>query len=430
MLSDLQRKDIAHNWHPYTQHQTSPAPIVITKGKDALVWDENGNEYIDVIGSWWANPHGHCQPDIAKAISQQVNTLEHVLFGGFTHPKAIELSEELLKLAPHFSKVFYSDNGSTAVEVALKMALQYYLNQGKSKKKCIAFEGAFHGDTFGAMSASGISLFTESYDDLCLPVERIPLPNEENWNFVQDTFQNILQSGEVYAFIFEPLVQGAVGMKMYEPKYLNALIQLCKQHNVLTIADEVMTGFGRTGKMFASDYLDEKPDLMCISKALTGGFIPLSATLATQKIFDVFQSEDISKALFHGHTFMANPAGCAAAVASIKISKSKETKRNILRIQEQYQIFNEEIKDISMVTNIRQRGVIFAFDIKIEEKVNYYGKLRNQMYEFFMKHFIIARPVGNTIYFLPAFCITNEQLQNVFSCTIQLLHQLESASQK
>ncbi len=424
MQSEWQKKDLAYNWHPYTQHQISPAPIVITKGKDARVWDEHNNEYIDAIGSWWANPHGHAQKDIAEAISQQVNTLEHVLFGGFTHPKAIELSELLLEALPHFSKVFYSDNGSTAVEVALKMALQYFFNQGTTKRVCIAFEQAFHGDTFGAMSASGISLFTDHYQDICLPVERIPVPNAENWERVKTQFQSILKSGEVYAFIFEPLVQGAAGMKMYESEYLDALIAMCKEYKVLSIADEVMTGFGRTGKLFACEYLQQKPDIICLSKALSGGFLPLSATLATQDIFQAFSSSEVSKALFHGHTFMANPAACAAGVVSFQISISDKTQQNIERIQSQYAHFREKLASFSFVKNIRQLGVIFAFEVELGEDDSYYGSLRNTMYEYFMKHHIIARPVGNTIYFLPAYCIENSQLQRVFEVCLKLLKSL------
>ncbi len=425
MLSELQKKDLAYNWHPYTQHETASAPIVIEKGLGALLWDENGNEYIDAIGSWWANPHGHCNFKIADAIATQVNTLEHVLFGGFTHPSAIELSEKLLSQLPHFQKVFYSDNGSTAVEVALKMALQYFLNKGEKKEICIAFEEAFHGDTFGAMSTSGISLFTDQYKNLCLPVERIPIPTQNNWELVRQQFIEIVKNQNVYAFIFEPLVQGAAGMKMYAPEYLDTLIQIAHEHKVFTIADEVMTGFGRTGKLFAIDYLQNKPDFICLSKALTGGFLPLSATITTDTIFEGFKDQNVNKALFHGHTFMANPAACAAALASFEISVSENTEINTHNIQEQYNEFRSRLSAFRFIKNIRILGVIFAFEVDFQEDNKYYGTLRNEMYEFFMNHNIIARPVGNTIYFLPAFCITRGQLEEVFAITIQLLKKLQ-----
>ena len=421
MLSNNQQKDQQYNWHPYTQHQTAKAPIVITKGKDAILWDENDREYIDAIGSWWANPHGHSNPKIAKAISDQINTLEHVLFGGYTHPKAIELSEKLIQTLPHFKKVFYSDNGSTAVEVSLKMALQYFLNKGEKKSTCVAFEGGFHGDTFGAMSASGIGLFSEQFSNLCLPVERIPVPKESNFKEVEHQFIEILKSKNVYAFIFEPLVQGANGMNMYKPKYLDSLIKIAKEYNVITIADEVMTGFGRTGKLFATDYLTEKPDIICLSKALTGGFIPMAATLTTQEIFDAFYDTKIEKAFFHGHTFMANPAGCAASIASLEISKSEETQQNINRIQQKYNEFIVELQKFRKIKNIRSLGVILAFEIENEEENSYYGDFRNQLYNHFLKHRIILRPIGNTLYFLPPYCITNVQLDIIFKITLEFL---------
>ncbi len=425
MLSELQKKDLQYNWHPYTQHQIAAAPIVIKKGKDALLWDEHDNEFIDVIGSWWANPHGHANRKIAKAISEQIHTLEHVLFGGFTHPKAIELSEKLVAILPHYQKVFYSDNGSTAVEVALKMALQYFLNKGVQKNTCIAFEDAFHGDTFGAMAASGISLFTEGYSDFFMPVERIPLPKEENWDEVKKRFTALIQSGDVYAFIFEPLVQGASGMRMYEAKYLDELMRIAQSYGVFCIADEVMTGFGRTGKLFATDYLSQRPDLICISKALTGGFIPMSATLATQEIFEAFQDQDVNKAFFHGHTFMANPAGCAAALSSLEITCSLETQKNIERIQAKYFEFKQNLKSFSYIKNLREKGVILAFEVDIQGDGDYYGELRNRMFTHFMEHHIVARPVGKTIYFLPMYCITDAQLDRVFEVTLDLLNTLE-----
>lgn len=426
MESDLQKKDQQYNWHPYTQHFTSPLPIVITRGKGALLWDEEGREYIDAIGSWWANPHGHCNPEISNAISLQINTLEHVLFGGYTHPSAINLSEKLIEYLPGFSKVFYSDNGSTAVEVGLKMALQFFLNQGIKKKTCIAFENAFHGDTFGAMSVSGISLFSNSFEEILLPVKKIPLPNSSNWESVKVQFQQLIQNNSVYAFIFEPLVQGANGMAMYPPEYLDALIRIAQDNQVICIADEVMTGFGRTGKLFAIDYLTEVPDIICLSKALTGGFIPMAATITQEYIFEGFSSEKVEKALFHGHTFMANPAGCAAALASLKLSTSIDTQKNIERIQQAYAAFREKLKDYSFVTNIRNLGVIFAFEVDLQQDTTYYGALRAKIYDFYIQNRIIIRPIGNTIYFLPPYCITNVELERIFELSLNLLNILQN----
>ncbi|MRJ09856.1 adenosylmethionine--8-amino-7-oxononanoate transaminase [Ornithobacterium rhinotracheale] len=413
-LSELQQKDLAYNWHPYIQHKGMDAPIVITKGKDALLWDENGNEYIDAIGSWWCNPHGHANPAIAKAISDQIQTLEHVLFGGFTHPLAIELSEKLLSILPHNqAKVFYSDNGSTAVEVAVKMALQYHINQGVKKDCIISLEDAFHGDTFAAMAASGIGLYTESFKGLLLKNHRIPVPTPENITQVEEQLLNIIKNHKPAAFIFEPILQGAAGMRVYKPELLERLMQICKEHDVLCIADEVMTGFGRTGRLFACDYLEEFPDIMCISKALTGGFIPLAATTATQKVYDAFWADEVNKALFHGHTFMANPAGCAAALASINLSISPKTEKNIGRIYQRNLNFALELKETKGVKDIEVLGVMLRFALDQPDN-DYYGELRNKIYAFFMKNRLISRPVGNVLYILPPYCITNEQLDQTY----------------
>lgn len=413
-ISDLQKKDLKYNWHPYVQHKTMPVPRVIVRGKDALLWDEDGNEYIDGIASWWANPHGHAHPYIAQKISEQLTTLEHVLFGGFTHPSAIKLSEELITYLPdNQKKVFYSDNGSTSVEVAIKMALQYYYNQGNKKNCVIAFQEAFHGDTFAAMAVSGIGFFTQAFGDFLLNVERLPLPNDENIEQVCNQLENIIQNQNPAAFIFEPLVQGAAGMRIYKAEHLDRLVAICKKYGVLSIADEVMTGFGRTGKLFASNYLNETPDIFCLSKALTGGFIPLSATTCTQEIFDAFYSDDGNKALFHGHTFMANPAGCAAALASLELSVSKETQLKIRQIEVSHQNFVKELKHYPQVKNIATLGVILRLDLKQEDE-DYYGNLRNELYHYFMSKNLIMRPLGNTIYILPPYCITAEQLDTLY----------------
>jgi adenosylmethionine---8-amino-7-oxononanoate aminotransferase len=336
----LSNRDKLHNWHPYTQHKTAADFPAIVRGEGALLWDENGKEYIDAIASWWVNPYGHSNKFIADAIYKQLTTLEHVLFGGFTHEPAVLLSEKLMEILPsNQKKIFYSDNGSTAVEIAIKVSMQYFFNQNQKKTKIIAFENAFHGDTFGAMAASGISFFTEAFQDSLLEVIRIPVPTPENENQVLETLQNLVETNEFAAFIFEPLVQGAAGMIMYEAKILDKMIAICIQNNVFTIADEVMTGFGKTGKIFATDYLQNKPDMMCLSKALTGGTIPMAITTFTQQIFDGFYNDDTNKALFHGHTFTANPTGCAAALASLALLQTTEIQENIIKINQKHMAF-------------------------------------------------------------------------------------------
>lgn len=412
---NLGEKDKEYNWHPYTQHKNALDFPVIIKGKDALLWDENGKEYIDAIASWWVNPFGHSNTFIADAIYKQLTTLEHVLFGGFTHQPAILLSQKILSILPqNQKKVFYSDNGSTAVEVAIKVTLQYFYNQNKPRTKIIAFENAFHGDTFGAMAASGISFFTEAFKGSLIEVVRIPVPTVNNEETTLQQLENLAKTNEFAAFIFEPLVQGAAGMVIYRPEILDKLITICKKNQILTIADEVMTGFGKTGKTFACDYLSEKPDMFCLSKALTGGTIPMAITTFTQQIFDAFYNDDVNKALFHGHTFTANPTGCAAALASIELLQKTEIQQNIYNINQSHLLFQNQIKNHPKVKTTRVLGVIFALEINTENQEGYYGNLRNKLYDFFIENGVILRPVGNIIYILPPYIITAEQLQKVY----------------
>ena len=412
----LSERDKLHNWHPYTQHKTTGLLPAIVKGEGALLWDEKGKEYIDAIASWWVNPFGHSNRVIADAIYEQLTTLEHVLFGGFTHEKAVLLAEKLMTILPNNQKkLFYSDNGSTAVEVALKCALQFNYNKGIKKTKIIAFEDAFHGDTFGAMASSGITFFTEAFKGSLLEVVRIPVPTVGNEERSLSALEDLVATNEYAAFIFEPLVQGAAGMVMYAPEVLDKMIAICKGYSVFTIADEVMTGFGKTGRTFASDYLDNKPDMMCLSKALTGGTIPMAITTFTQEIFDGFYDNDTNKALFHGHTFTANPTGCAAALASINLLQTDEMQLNILRINSLHLAFESKIKLHPKVKTTRVLGVIFALVIITETQESYYGTMRNKLYNFFIENGIILRPVGNIVYILPPYVITNSQLEKVYT---------------
>ena len=411
----LSEKDQRYLWHAYTQHKTSDTPIAIVKGKDALLWDENGNTYIDAIASWWVNPYGHSNERLARRAYEQLTSLEHVLFGGFTHQPACDLAEALLKILPkNQSKVFFSDNGSTAVEVAVKIALQYYYNRGEKRTTFIAFEEAFHGDTFAAMAVSGISLYTTAFQDQLLKVVRIPIPEKGQEEACKQRLLEVIAQEKCAAFIFEPLVLGAAGMRMYAPEVLDELIQICREHQVLTIADEVMTGFGKTGKTFACDYLKQMPDMICLSKALTGGTIPLSATTTTEAIYEAFYSDDISKALFHGHTFMANPTGCAIALESLKILAEEEMQANLKRIHARHVAFSAKMDKHPKVAHTRTLGVIVALDLKVPDTGEYYGAIRNELYRFYISHGVILRPVYHTIYILPPYIITDKQLDRVY----------------
>lgn len=422
---NLSNKDKLYNWHPYTQHQTAAHHPAIVKGKDALLWDENGKEYIDAIASWWVNPFGHSNQFVADAIYKQLTTLEHVLFGGFTHDKVVALAEKLVQILPsNQKKFFYSDNGSTAVEVAIKASFQFYYNKGVKKDTIIAFEDAFHGDTFGAMAVSGISLFTDAFKDSLLKVVRIPVPVKGKEQESKDALQKAIADHNIAAFIFEPLVLGAAGMVMYEPEILDELIKICKTNAVLTIADEVMTGFGKTGKIFACNYLKEQPDMMCLSKALTAGSIPMAITSFTDEIFNGFKSDSVNHALFHGHTFTANPTGCAAALASLELLEQEQTWNNINRIHQAHLAFQNKINKHSKVATTRVLGVIYALEITTSEETSYYGSIRNKLYNFFIENGIILRPVGNIVYILPPYVITNEQLQKVYETIERVLDEI------
>lgn len=418
----LSEKDQQYLWHPYTQHKTAQNPIVISKGEGALLWDENGKEYIDAIASWWVNPFGHSNKFIADKIYAQLTSLEHVLFGGFTHEPAIRVAEKLMEILPsNQKKIFFSDNGSTAVEVAIKVALQYFFNKGERRTTIIAFENAFHGDTFAAMAASGISFYTMAFKGMFIDVVRIPVPVKGHEQISFDALELVIKNYNCAGFIFEPLVQGAAGMVMYEPESLDKLIQICQENNVITIADEVMTGFGKTGKNFACDYLETQPDVICLSKALTGGTIPMAITTFTQELFDGFYSDDINHALFHGHTFTANPTGCAAALASMELLQTDDMQANLARINRSHLDFQRHIEKHPKVKTARTLGVIFALEIETGDDSSYYGAIRTKLYNFFIEHGVILRPVGNIVYVLPPYIMTDAQLQKVYQVVEKVL---------
>ncbi len=421
----LSERDLRNVWHPYTQAQIESAPVPIVRGEGSWLFDENGEKYLDAISSWWVNIHGHAHPYIADKISEQARVLEQVIFAGFTHKPAIELAERILNVLPgNFSKVFYSDDGSTAVEVALKMALQLWYNRGEKKKaKVIAFKNAYHGDTFGAMSVSERGVFTEPFSPLLFEVNRIavPLKGFESQSLVnlKSAIEN--NKSEIAAFVFEPLVMGAGGMLMYEPEPLDELIVLCKANKIITIADEVMTGFGRTGKLFACENLKSAPDIICLSKGITGGFMPLGLTACTEEIFKAFYSSDRTKTFFHGHSYTANPLACAAALASLDLCGKEDFKNELSRINSKHQTFKSKITGHQRVENVRVKGTILAFDLKTDESTSYLNKERNRIYDFFIGRGILLRPLGNTIYIMPPYCITNEELDMIYQSITDFL---------
>jgi adenosylmethionine-8-amino-7-oxononanoate aminotransferase len=423
-MASIKERDKEVIWHPYTPMKVWPEAIAIVNGQGAYLTDEDGNRYIDAISSWWVNLHGHSHPHIAKKVAEQVAKLEHSIFAGFTHEPAVTLAERLLEVLPKgMKKIFYSDNGSTAVEVAMKMALQYWINKGEKKHKLLALENAYHGDTFGAMAVSARSVFTEAFTDQLFDVDFIPFPERGDSTHSLAVLERLLQNGDVAAFIAEPLVQGSAGMYMYDADTLELYFQLCHKYGVLVIADEVMTGFGRTGPLFACDYIASAPDIICLSKGLTGGTFPMGVTATTRQIFDAFYDDDRMKMLYHGHSYTANPTICAAALASLDLlleDSCTAARKNIIMA---HHAFGASLQDHPMIRDVRQMGTILAMEIAAET-TSYHSQLRDVMYRFFLKKGILMRPLGNIIYLLPPYCISMEDLEYIYGCIRELLEEL------
>lgn len=426
-MLDLQEKDRRYIWHPYTQQKNRPDPIPVVKGKGSLLYDESGNTYIDAVSSWWVTIHGHAHPYIAEKIYQQALELEQVIFTGFTHRPAVELAERLLNILPgSFSKVFYSDNGSTAVEVALKMAIQYWWNQqaketknggGQIRKKILSLENSYHGDTFGTMSVSGRSVFTAAFNDFLYDVITIPVPDKENLTQIKNT---ISQHKDIAAFIYEPLLQGAGGMNMYEASCLDELLSFVQEQEIICIADEVLTGFGRTGKLFASEYMQAKPDIICLSKGLTGGTMALGVTACTERIYNAYLSDDRTKTFFHGHSFTANPLACTAALASMDLLLKEECLNRIAEIGDRHRQCMNELNKHAIVKNLRSLGPILAFELK-DDNNNYLNTIMGDVTAFMLKRGIYLRPLGNTVYIMPPYCITDDELKKIYNTIISLI---------
>lgn len=401
-------------WHPFTRQKNMVTPIAITKARGSLLFDEEGKTYIDAISSWWVTLHGHAHPYIAEKIYQQALELEQVIFAGFTHRPAVELAERLLTLlSGSFAKIFYSDNGSTSTEVALKMSVQYWWNKGdKKRNKIIAFKNSYHGDTFGAMSVSDRSVFTMAFHDLLFDVIFLDTPTENN---LQDLLKIINQHADTTAaFIYEPLVQGAGGMNMYSAALLNELLNTAKQNQIICIADEVMTGFGRTGKLFASEYMDHKPDIICLSKGLTGGTMALGVTACTDKIYQAYVDDDALKTFFHGHSFTANPIACSAALASLDLLQKENCKQKIEWISAANLQMSAKLTDSKLpVKDVRNLGTILAFEVDAGKK-EYLNTISTTITQKAMEMGVYIRPLGNTVYLMPPYCITTDELARVY----------------
>ena len=398
-------------WHPYTQNHWGQYSIGISYAEGSYIFDDEGNRYIDAISSWWVNLHGHCHPFMIKSVLEQMTRIDHVIFAGFTHEPAVQLAEKILAVLPrNQSKVFFSDDGSTAVEVGVKMAIQYWVNKGIPKKKILAWKNSYHGDTFGSMSLSGRGPFNAAFNPYLFEVEFLEIP--KNVHEVQNLVQNL--SDDFAAFIFEPLIQGASGMRMYKADVLNQIITACKSRGILTIADEVMTGFGRTGKLFAMDYVIEKPDIICLSKGLTGGMLPMGLTTCTEEIFEAFQGEDTLKSFFHGHSYTANPLACTAALASLELLLRRSTQESIARIENQHKKFILKLGTHPRLLSIQSLGTILSMEWKVKGGTSYFSDLRDKLYQYFLSEGILLRPLGNILYIMPPYCISTEDLEFIY----------------
>lgn len=424
----LSQRDRIALWHPFTQHLTARETIPIVRGEGSYLFAEDGRKYLDAISSWWVNLHGHAHPYIVEKIRGQAEKLEHVIFADFTHAPAIELAERLLQILPGaMSKIFYSDNGSTAVEVAIKMALQYWHNidGDTAKKKILCFNRGYHGDTFGAMSVSGKTAFNRPFWSHLFEVEFIDPPVEGVQERSVAQLSAAIHSGSAACFIFEPRILGVGGMEIYPEEGLDALLKLCRENDVITIADEVMTGFGRTGPLFACDTLVEKPDIICLSKGLTGGFLPLGATACKDFIYEAFLSKEPAKAFLHGHSYTANPLGCSAALASLDLLLDLRCLRQRAAIAESHSSFCSQWRLHPKLRRCESLGTILVVEYASQEASSYFHSLRDTLYHFFLDQGILLRPFGNVLHVMPPYCIDREGLHKVYT---QIIYTLENFS--
>ncbi|MGK5594917.1 MAG: adenosylmethionine--8-amino-7-oxononanoate transaminase [Parachlamydiaceae bacterium] len=409
-------------WHPFTQMKVDKEAIPIIKAEKATLYASDGKAYLDGISSWWVNLHGHAHPYIAKKIYEQSQQLEHVLFAGFTHQPAIELSHHLLRLLPgKFSKIFFTDNGSTAVEAAIKIALQYWYNQKQPRRKIVCFKGSYHGDTFGAMSVAGKSRFNRPFWQHLFEVESIDPPFNGRLDVSLAQLQTIIQKEVPACFIFEPLILGTGGMRVYAAKDLNELIKVCNQYEILTIADEVMTGFGRTGSLFACQNLDFSLDILCLSKGITGGFLPLGVTACQEFIYQSFLSDDMTQAFLHGHSYTANPLACAAALANLDLLLEKTCLTQRHSIAEEHQTFCQQISSSPLINRCETLGTILALEYRNDP--SYFNPISKKLYRHFIHQGILLRPLGNVVYVLPPYCITKNELSTIYDSILATLQE-------
>jgi adenosylmethionine-8-amino-7-oxononanoate aminotransferase len=435
----LLSRDAAAVWHPFTQHGLGRELIPIASGSRAVLRDAGGREYLDMISSWWVNLHGHGRPELAQAVSEQILKLDHVQFAGATHEPAVRLAERLLEKAglTGSAKVFYSDNGSTAVEAALKIAHQHWANLGTPRRLFATLRGSYHGDTVGAMSVGRSSGFFDAFHGMLFETLALPVPlvwdgfpnvegEEEALNEIRRTFTS--DGDQIAALIVEPLVQGAGGMRFHSPGFLKELCLLFRERGIPVIFDEVMTGFGRTGSFFAFQQTGFIPDLICLSKGITGGILPLAVTIASNDLFDSFLGNDFSTALAHGHSYTANPVACAAALASLDLHASTDSLSQVARIHEQMRQRLVQLSSHSVIEHTRLLGGIAAFDLAGTE-TGYAAESGKKLAGYAQEHGVLLRPLGNVIYLIPPYCMTNEEIDRAFDVIEAFLSNTPRGSQ-
>jgi adenosylmethionine---8-amino-7-oxononanoate aminotransferase len=401
-------------WHPFAQHALQQVFPQIVRAEGAYLYTEDGRRIIDAISSWWVITHGHRHPRITAAIQSQAETLDQLIFAEYTHEPAERLATKLTALAPKgLQHVFYSDSGSTSVEVALKMALGYWRHSGEPRHRIIVLEGSYHGDTIGAMSVGARGIFTQTYDPLLFDVSSIPFPKAGSEEGTFSALEEICARSDTAALIVEPLVLGAGGMLMYPPWVLKRFRDICTTHEVLMIADEVMTGWGRTGTLFACEQAAIAPDIACYSKGLTGGALPLAVTLCTREIFMAHYAPDRRRTFFHSSSFTANPIACAAALANLEIWETDAVHARIAKLELMQAEFLGRFRGAAGIENVRQTGTITAFDLETPD-AGYLSVLGPRLRACFQAANVLLRPLGNTIYVLPPYCVSREDLDRIY----------------
>ena len=400
-------------WHPFTQHGLGePIPQVV-RAEGAALHTADGRRVVDAISSWWVTTHGHGHPRIVAAIREQAERLDQIIFAGWTHAPAETVARGLLALLPPaLTRVFFSDSGSTSVEVALKMALGYWLNRGEPRHRILVLEHSYHGDTIGAMSVGARGVFNRAYAPLLFDVGTIPYPVEGREQATLDALEQACQAGDVAAFIVEPLVLGAGGMLFYPPHVLRQMRAICAHAGVLFIADEVMTGWGRTGTLLACEQAEVVPDILCLSKGLTGGAVPLAVTMATEPIFQAHYGEDRARMFFHSSSYTANPIACAAAAANLAIWRDEPVRERIADLSRRQAERLARLAALPGFAGARALGTIAA--IEVEGPPGYLSTLGPRLLGYFRERDLLVRPLGNTVYVMPPYCIDDADLDAVY----------------